>query len=338
MISLGRRAAIGLFFIQLLACAESAYADDVVRSLAPDGKPILEVSANPSKGFRFPYLLYIPATARLHPFPYLLVETNNTPDSSQNITDLTKDTSAAIRELTSFSLGNGVAERLGAPFLIPIFPRPMKADGADIYTFSLSREAFLIANGPLRRIDLQLAAMIADAKHRLASRGEAMQSKIMMTGFSASAMFASRFVFLHPELVKAAAFGAVNSFFMLPMTEMAGHKLEFPLGIADYQNLTGQQFAVAAYREVHEFVFMGANDNNDAVLAGGGDAYSADESSLVFDLFGRHMMPERWQALEQAYGKDNPQVAFHTYNDIGHGLDVRLWDDVSDFFQQQAKE
>ncbi len=330
--------AIGLLNLQLLAGFEFAFADSVVSSLAPDGKPILEVQANPLKGFQFPYLLYVPATAEVHRFPYLLVETNNTPEPSSNIADLTKDTNAAIRELTSFSFGNGVAERLGAPFLIPIFPRPKKTNGSDIYTFALSREAFLIPEGPLRRIDLQLAAMIADAKQRLAARSEAVQDKIMMTGFSASAMFASRFVFLHPDLVKAAAFGAVNAFFTLPMTELNGHKLEFPLGIADYQNLTGHPFPASVCKKISEFVFMGANDTNDSVSLDGGDSYSAEDALLIFDLFGRHMLPERWQALERIYDKDNPQVAFHTYGDLGHGLDVRVWDDATDFFRQQGKQ
>ncbi len=327
------RTAAWLIMFAGLSHSGPARAADGASYLAPDGKPVLEVAADPAKGFRFPYLLYIPDTARLHPFPYLIVEMNNTPDVSSNISDLAKDRSAAVRGLTAFSFGNGVAERLGAPFLIPIFPRPKKPDGEDVYTFALSREAFLVSDEPLVRIDLQLVAMIADAKQRLAARGETLQPKIMMAGFSASAMFASRFVFLHPELVKAAAFGAVNAFFMLPLAELSGRALDYPLGIADYQKITGHPFDTAAYRTIPEFAFMGTNDSNDAVVADGGDAYSAGEAAIILKLFGRQMMPDRWLALEKAYATANPNVSFHTYQDIGHGLDVEVSDDAAEFLR-----
>ena len=190
--------------------------------------------------------------------------------------------------------------------------------------------------GSLHRIDLQLAAMMADARARLTVRGMSVRPRVMMTGFSASAMFASRFIMLHPETVKAAAFGAVNSFFILPLTELSGHELEYPLGLADFASLTGHAFNRSAYMKVAEFTFMGANDTNDAVITGGGDAYSSADTELIFRLFGHRLMSGRWHALEQAYQAANKNVTFHTYGAVGHGLDERITQDVSDFLRRHG--
>lgn len=255
---------------------------------------------------------------------------NNTPDVSQDIRDLSLNEKSAVRQLTSFSFGNGIAERLGTPFLVPVFPRPLKADKSDIYTFALSREALLVPDGPLKRIDLQLVAMVNDARQRLSALGRPTQPKILITGFSASAMFASRFVFLHPDLIQAAAFGAVNSFFMVPTPTLSGQELDYPLGLADYQEVVGHPFDRTTYRNIPELAFMGANDDNDAVTPGGSDAYTAKEADLILNMFGRQMMPERWNTLKKVYAS-NPAVVFRTYSNIGHGLDERIWRDAASF-------
>ncbi len=174
--------------------------------------------------------------------------------------------------------------------------------------------------------------MVADARRRLAACGLVIGDKFMLDGFSASAMFVSRFVYLHPDLVAAAAFGGVNSFLMLPEAGIGGHLLHFPLGLADYATFTGHPFRRAVYDGVPQFAYMGANDTNDAASTGG-DAYSSDDSALIRSLFGTRMLPDRWNAVQDAFRMSGASVKFVTYQRIGHSIDERIFRDLTQFFR-----
>jgi hypothetical protein len=317
----------------IVALAGHAMAADQLAQLAPNGKLFVEVMAKPAKGFNFPYLLYVPPGAGGHVFSDIVVEPNNSPDVSHNLADLTVETRAAVKLATGYSLGNGVAERLDAALLVPVFPRPAIGDG-DLYTYSLSRATLLVASGKLKRIDTQLIAMIEDARHRLRTEGHCVGTKILIDGYSGSGMFASRFVFLHPDLVQAAAFGGVNGFVMLPVRAIDGHDLTYPVGLSDYQNIVGHAFDRATYDLVPQIALMGANDTNDAVPFD--DAYDPEQARLIFLLLGKKMLPDRWQAVEKIYRSQHTRVTFKTYAGIGHGLDERIWSDVAGFFRAAA--
>ena len=94
-----------------------------------------------------------------------------------------------------------LAQRLGTPVLVPVFPRP--ASQWRIYTHALDRDALEITSGPLRRIDLQLAAMIGHAQEVLTDNGALVKDRVLMYGFSASGNFTNRFAALHPTMVRA---------------------------------------------------------------------------------------------------------------------------------------
>ena len=312
--------------ISALASA-AGQACDVGSHLALDGKPYWHVDAAPASGFSFPYVLFIPARAASAPPPHLLVEPNNTGFLT---TDLEKLDADAVKSVTH----NFLAERLGDPVLTPEFPRPLEGH-SDIYTHALSRETMLLPPGPLHRIDLQLIAMVADAQRRLAACGLVVNRKIRLDGFSASAMFASRFVYLHPELVAAAAFGGINSFIMLPATQISGHALNYPLGLADYAAFTGHPFDQAAYNAVPQFAYMGVNDANDAASEGG-DAYSSDDVALIHELIGARMTPDRWNAVQRTFRASGASMTFTTYERIGHSIDERVLDDLTKFFENSV--
>jgi hypothetical protein len=291
----------------------------------PKKGELIEIPAAPDKGFHFPYLLFIPASAAAKPYAYLLVEPNNTGKTSD---DAEVHRNAAIALARDSSVGNFVAKKLGVPLLVPVFPRPSSADR--VYTHSFDRDTILITDGPLRRLDLQLLAMIADARPRLATMGHPVNSKVLMNGFSASGLFANRFTFLHPREVAAAAYGGLNCFIMLPVAELKKTALNFPLGLADFEKLTGQPFDRAVYQTVPQFAYMGENDTNDAVVHE--DAYSLEERSLVFTLLAEKM-PDRWKAVQAVYESEKLPVQFKTYPGIGHGTDGKINTEVAEFFR-----
>ena len=321
---LARLIAAGLFACQLAA------KDDTVALPPSNGGTLSEISAAPSKGFNFPYLLWVPSSKEVGPPTRLLVETNNTgrPDD-----DLQVHRKSAIEAASGWSVGSYVATALRIPLLVPVFPRPKSIE--DTYTHSLDRDTMVIAKGPLRRLDLQLLSMIADARARLATLGKPVQPKILLNGFSASGLFANRFTYLHPGAVAAACYGGVNGFVMLPQDTLEGKNLNFPVGTKDLE-MFADSGALAEFRRLPQMAYMGEKDENDAVMFD--DAYSEDERGLILTLVGKQMMPTRWNAVKKFYNEYGVNAEFRTYGGIGHGTDRRINDQVTEFFRSHLSD
>ena len=90
-----------------------------------------------------------------------------------------------------------IADELGVILLVPAFIRP--GEDWQIYTHALDRDTLTTERVDLKRIDLQLIAMIDFARAGLGKQGFQVDEKILIQGFSASGMFANRFTILHPE-------------------------------------------------------------------------------------------------------------------------------------------
>src|SRR5690606_15918937 len=133
------------------------------------------------KGFYNDYLLFIPKGTQTNKKIFLLVEPNNTGKTSDSI-EIHKE--AAIQLATQSSVGNNVATELNIPLLVPVFSRP--ADTWFVYSHALDRDVMLEKQEELNRLDLQLLAMITDAKNVLKQLEIEIEDKILMTGFSAS--------------------------------------------------------------------------------------------------------------------------------------------------------
>jgi len=278
--------------------------------------------ANQAAGYNFDYLLYYPAKLKLSRAVHILVETNNTGRLSDSIA---VHEIAAINQASESGVGNYTAEKLGLPFLVPIFPRPAKEPL--LYTHALDRDSFLQKN----RLDLQLIAMINHARLQLADKGYVVKQKIFITGFSASGTFANRFSMLHPEMVQAVAAGGINAMVILPKDKLSGKKLQYPLGTADIKNVTGKKVDLKEYIEVPKMLYMGEKDDNDA--AAFDDAYSIQERELIYSLMGKGLT-ERWQFMRKIYEEEGVAGEFITYTGIGHGTDLKINDALAEFFKK----
>jgi len=291
-------------------------------------------------GYNYPYLLYVPAKAPAGDFSFLIVESNNPGTAGFNAGELLN---LAIEQTVraDLSLGRSLADRLGYPLLMPVFPRPLSQNAnGNVYTHSLSREAMLIASGPLYRMDLQLIAMAEEAKAKLAGCGLKLADKIMIDGFSASGVFAGRFVFLHPDLVAGSAFGGVCGFLSLPAAEFKGHNLNYPLGAADYARFTGRPFDKAAFDAVPQFAFTGSEDvEPERDCVGKRDAYSDEETATIYDILGNGKVPARFKQTEEAYRSLGSSAKFVTYNGVAHAwYESPAVDDITPFFEAVANK
>src|SRR4030095_7351619 len=174
----------------------------------------------------WPYYLYVPKAVKARRGEVTLyVEPNNTgrPDD-----DLAVHARAAWKR--AFRLRH-VAEELGTPVLVPVFPRPARR--GDVYTHALDRDVLTTDEPALARLDLQLLAMIDDASARLVAQGHRVSPRVLITGYSANGMFANRFALLHPERVLAAAVGSPGGWPLAPVDTWQGRSLRYPVGIAD---------------------------------------------------------------------------------------------------------
>jgi hypothetical protein len=290
---------------------------------------LMKFSANKKAGFNFEYLVYLPKGVKTGVNNYLMVETTNT-----GLNDTIGYHEQGARYAASKSgVGNYVAKKLQIPFLVPIFPRSQT--NWTVYTHALDRDAMLSKGADIDRLDLQLLAMIEDAKKQLAQQGYLLKDKFFLTGFSASGTSANRMSLLHPEKIKAVAAGGINAIAILPVSELNGQTLNYPLGIADVPKITGRKVNMKAFKTLPQLLYMGALDSNDA--AAFSDGYSAEESKQVYEMMGKTLVPERWSFMQQMYWQNNVLAEFRTYPNIGHGTDKKINDDLVEFFKKNSE-
>lgn len=170
---------------------------------------------------------------------------------------------------------------LNMPVLIPIIPRVI-----GYYTQSLSRAVFkndtsaLIADNTKRSdkrkissseidqireqckdLPLQVVNMIKNAKSFLQSLGIEVDDKVIIDGYSAGSKFANYFTALHPEVVKICICGGNSGLGILPLKELNGQKIQYPLGIADLPD-----FDYDAFCQIPQLYYIGTEDYNDPAM------------------------------------------------------------------------
>ena len=277
-----------------------------------------KVPANPAKGFSWPYYLYIPPSTKSP--TVLLVQPNNT--GTVNDDPAVHDSSA--RDMIEGS--RYWADELGSPYLVPTFPRPATLPVG--YTHALDRDVLLTTVSAYSRIDLQLIAMIDDARSYLHDKGIEISQKVFMAGVSASGSFTSRFTMLHPDRIKAASIGAPGFGPIVPVSLWNGQSLPYPEGIADLQTLVGSSFNAVAFKNVPLQVWVGDEDYNVDPWWNSSDPTVA---RIIAAFGGRHLY-SRWPRYEAAYGSVTSLGQFVVFPDMGHAW--APWSYIREFFER----
>ncbi len=291
---------------------------------------LIIIESNPSRGFNNSYILFIPKGVQKHKLTRLLIEPNNTGRTTDSIEVHKK---SAIRLASKSSVGNNISTELKIPLLVPVFPRP--ASKPFVYTHALDRDVIFEQSAKLKRLDLQLIAMIKDARKQLKDRSVIVHDKIFMNGFSASATFTNRFLFIHPELVAAAAMGGFNGELMLPLKKYKNKEFDYPLGINDFEKIFDKNFSKKNYQNIPQYIYMGALDTNDAVQFD--DAYNAHERTIINTTLGPKVQ-ERYKNCQNIYTENAISVKFQTYEKIGHWTTSKVNLDVILFFLEELKK
>ena len=288
------------------------------------GKDLIRVDADAKSGFGYLYYLYVPPEIRndsdKRHVQTILVLPNNTGK-------LDDDFAVHEADVKKRMAGVGaIASALKIAVLMPVFPRP-KSDW-QIYTHALDRDSMVTDKREYRRLDLQLVAMIDDARARLKKDGLNFDKRILINGFSASGMFANRFTFLHPDRVKAAAIGSPGGWPIAPVEKYKDKTLRYPIGVADLKTVSGKKLDLKSLRKVAIFVFLGDKDTNDSVPFG--DSYDDVDRELINPLLGTTPV-SRWIISEQLYKDAGLNAEFKLYPDVPHTVSPLMRDDIRAF-------
>jgi len=279
--------------------------------LIPYALHVQHFAANPANGYSADFYLYIsPAANRIAPngqVVTILVQPNNSGVNSD-----VPEVHRRDAWWTGFERRK-IADELGVVLLVPAFIR--RGEDWQIYTHALDRDTLITERTDLRRIDLQMIAMIDHARVELTAMGIQTDEKILIQGFSASGMFANRFTILHPERVKAATIGSPGGWPTVPVASFNGKQLPYPAGISDLESLTNIHFDAVAYNAVHQLIYMGATDDNDSLDST--DGWDKKDAQLVDGLFGADPL-SRWEAARLIYQQAGTNVQFLLIEGLGH--------------------
>ena len=262
-------------FFSTLFCFNLAY-----------GKTIV-VKANPEKGFHFPYLLK--TSKKTVDANYIVVESNNTGGHNKSIKSMTSKAKKSL----GWVLGSSISKKLNYPMLMPVFPFATKEiekvltnkNKYKYYFPQLDSDVLKINIDKYKRIDLQLIAMIDDARERLLKENnQKINEKVIMVGFSSSSLFSARFTFLHPDRVSVAIGGGIGGLLPVPADKINGIDAIYPIGTYDFENITGTKFNLEEYKKTPQFYYQGTKDKSNPFRRGAEDL-TDEEYEIVKKLF-----------------------------------------------------
>lgn len=191
-------------------------------------------------GINIPSILAIPLSNEVN--NQIIVEANNLEsEDSKEIIEQGIQTGYRLTCLTS---------GLPAPIIVPLIPSHKNYP----YLQQLSLECFnLPENDKNYKIDEQVVRIISKAKTILKDEiGLTVSDKIFLNGYSSSGVFAQRFALLHPDIIETACIGGASGSIPVPTED-----LSYPLGITDYEQLTGRTFDFESYSKIKFRYYVG---------------------------------------------------------------------------------
>lgn len=306
---------------------------------------IIRVPAMPEEGFNFPYYIRIPSKSYMNQYNnayekrYIVMDTANSGPTSPDGTEYwVRDT---LQGRSQLSVQH--AEQLWAPMIMPATPRSGACYGYSqqnancLYEHAFDRDIALLKdllNGPYSEeikaaysakglnatdylsYDQQLIAMFNHAANYLNTYGQNVETdKMILHGYSAGGTFTDRLAVLHPTKVKAVVSGATLDDMVLPIATHKNEELIFPIGIADYEAITGKPFNLQDINNTAKLVFMGKNDTNSTLPYS--DAYGNIERNIIKNVFGENILNRAMQMMDLYHGAGG-QGMFILDVDVAH--------------------
>lgn len=314
------------------------------------------VPAMPDEEFNFPYMIRIPAKDSKKYYTkknYLVFDMINN-GWGKSLEECVEDVEETLSEKRQASIRR--ADELGYPVIMPIVPRigvrleSEKFGKGSTYEHALNRMTLLIKelttndkNFKHNRsafvnydidyekyydLDKQVISMIDHSLNYLNDNEFNLENRIILDGYSASGTFTDRLSMLYPEKIKIVVSGATIDDKMMPMESHKGEELNFPLGIADYEEITGNEFDIEKHNSVARLIYMGKDDtNNTAVYS---DCFTHYGMEQIERLYGTAVLP-RAQEVILSYGNDGAKGVLILDKGIEHSNSRYIREYVLDF-------
>jgi len=269
------------------------------------------------------WFTYVPSSVRKGELTYILVAgmfAGVLPE------DYGTDTESSARDM---AYRIPIAQRERYVLLTPVLPRK---DG--LYVASFQREVFGTSVASFwQRPDEKVELMIEGLIHELRESGYMVADKVFMEGFSAGGMFAQRYALLHPGRVQALAAGQCGGSLTLPEAYFSSTSMDWPVGLHDFSDLVGYEFDRTSYKEIPQFICIGALDttNSNAVWRAR-NWKSQEQVEFLKDAFGMQDPGRLANMVDWLRRLGYDRIVFREYQGVGHTTTPRMLDDVYAFF------
>ena len=299
---------------------------------------------NAQNGYKCGYSLFIPNGCQVD--TTLIVHCCNTGgagvtdgklDNTKPAIHLSEGNKAALLSTLKINPGMWLGSDLKMPVLIPLIPRVRgyytqalgsKVFENDVSTLiednmnrsienKLSNQEILEIQEQCRDLPSQLSNIIFSAKKTLNDFGINVDDKVIMEGYSAGSKFANCFTALHPELVKACISGGTSGLGILPITQLKGQTLNFPLGVANIPNFNAQ-----AFKSIPQYFYIGNDDKNDPAMINNDspikfqpkfkENYTSHEIMQIHTLLGTDLQT-RFKNSQQIYSQLRVNARFEIF-------------------------
>lgn len=328
--------------------------NEAVDDAAGTEPSIERIDANPDAGFHFPYFLYTPG-----------ISESNGPSSDNDDTrplfvgfspwaGSTSDHEERL-ESGQRDIENGrqrfIADEMGVPSLVALLPG--RDDDGSFRNFD--HNSLQVTDGPTERLDLQLLSMVEDARDRLEDQPYDVAEKFHLDGYSSRGRLAGQFTMLHPERVNAIS-GGGNGTVRIPKVELDEDiptiaepemsRLPWAVGVADLNELIGEEFNKEAWGEVSQFRYIGAEDQGDPDELDHPSEYrhspsyrhfGEERQQLLLDIFGWKQVDERFETSRRIYENVGAPAEFKIYEDVGHEITPQIVEDIAEFHREQMQ-
>lgn len=223
------------------------------------------------------------------------------------------------------------SEAYQIPIVVVAMPVPER-----LHVGELHRHTFTTDEEMLRRPDLKLIDAVWDQYiPSLRNTGLRVDERVLMMGYSSPGAFAHRFSMLHPKRVKAVWLGG-EAPAPLPIAELDGRPLNYPLGVADLQTLTGEPFDLETYRTIPHFVCVGENDvkpENDPTIDT--DVFSKAHRQFIHSHFGS-TKPEQIRFFYEQLVAVGVPAEFRLYEGMEHTITDPVLPEAFDFLTRNS--
>lgn len=114
--------------------------------------------------------------------------------------------------------------------------------------------------------------------------------------------------------------------------------MPYPVGVADFEEITGREFDFQAWSEIEQYMFVGEKDQplpEDDSRGYRSFANLDDETAeMIVDIFGENRVTERFPVTKSIYTEEGASAEFTVYEDVGHAYNAEIIADLVEFHRQ----